>query len=44
MFILTLLRTLRIAIDIDRARLARDEAYRLAIVAALHAAAARREG
>ncbi len=44
MFILTLLRTIRIATEVDRARLARDEAYRLAIVAALRGAAPRREG
>jgi hypothetical protein len=42
--ILTLLRTIRIATEVDRARLARDEAYRLAIVAALRGAAPRREG
>jgi hypothetical protein len=44
MFILTLLRTIQIATEVDRARLARDEAYRLAIVAALRGAAPRREG
>jgi hypothetical protein len=44
MFILTLLRTIRIAKRIDRARLARDEAYRLAIVAALRDRAPWREG
>jgi hypothetical protein len=45
MFILTLLRTIRIATEVDRrARLARDEVYRLAIVAALRGAAPRREG
>jgi hypothetical protein len=44
MFILTLLRTIRIATEVDRARLARDEVYRLAIGAALRGAAPRREG
>jgi hypothetical protein len=44
MFILTLLKTIRIAAKVDRARLARDEAYRLAIVAALSGHPPRREG